>query len=412
MLFFKKVIIKNFFNLSLNQFLNLLISFLIIPVIFQSIGAENFGLVNLSLTIVYLLSIAVTYGYNLNGPKLISVIKNDKKELEKLVNEIISIRLFLSLIICLAVFIVYILFGNYSNYWIILLSSLVILFSEAIYPIFYLQGKDEINILTILNLISKILYFFLIVFFIKNPEDSFLINLIFGLTCLFSYCFFWIIIYKKEQFNWALPTLKNLKFKIKQNFDYFTSTISSYIIFNGGIIILSNYIDDSELGQFSLSQKIGLQLRMIPVFIIQSVLQKVSILNEKKDNSTNTYINKIYYAGIYLTIFIAIFILFSSKFIILLLSGKYISYSENILIILGFLPFFAMLNFKNTLIMLVEEKKKILNYAISTTALIMVFLCFIGSYLYGGFGMCIALIFSEIFSFLIHSYLLKKEKLK
>lgn len=412
MLFFKKVIIKNFFNLSLNQFLNLLISFLIIPVIFQSIGAENFGLVNLSLTIVYLLSIAVTYGYNLNGPKLISVIKNDKKELEKLVNEIISIRLFLSLIICLAVFIVYILFGNYSNYWIILLSSLVILFSEAIYPIFYLQGKDEINILTILNLISKILYFFLIVFFIKNPEDSFLINLIFGLTCLFSYCFFWIIIYKKEQFNWALPTLKNLKFKIKQNFDYFTSTISSYIIFNGGIIILSNYIDDSELGQFSLSQKVGLQLRMIPVFIIQSVLQKVSILNEKKDNSINTYINKIYYTGIYLTIFIAIFILFSSKFIILLLSGKYISYSENILIILGFLPFFAMLNFKNTLIMLVEEKKKILNYAISTTALIMVFLCFIGSYLYGGFGMCIALIFSEIFSFLIHSYLLKKEKLK
>ena len=412
MLFFKKVTIKNFFNLSLNQFLNLLISFLLIPIIFRSIGVENFGLVNLSLTIVYLLSIAVTYGYNLNGPKLISVIKNDKKELEKLVNEIISIRLFLSLIIFLAVFIVYILFGNYSNYWIILLSSLVVLFSEAIYPIFYLQGKDEINILTILNLISKILYFFLIVFFIKNPEDSFLINLIFGLTCLFSYCFFWIIIYKKEQFNLALPTLKNLKFKIKQNFDYFISTISSYIIFNGGIIILSNYIDDSELGQFSLSQKIGLQLRMIPVFFIQSVLQKVSILNEKKDNSTNTYINKIYYIGIYSTIFIAIFIIFSSKFIILLLSGKYIPYSENILIILGFLPFFAMLNFKNTLIMLVEEKKKILNYAISTTALIMVFLCFIGSYLYGGYGMCIALIFSEIFSFLIHSYLLKKEKLK
>ena len=405
MLFFKKVTIKNFFNLSLNQFLNLLISFLLIPIIFRSIGVENFGL-------VYLLSIAVTYGYNLNGPKLISVIKNDKKELEKLVNEIISIRLFLSLIIFLAVFIVYILFGNYSNYWIILLSSLVVLFSEAIYPIFYLQGKDEINILTILNLISKILYFFLIVFFIKNPEDSFLINLILGLTCFFSYCFFWIIIYKKEQFNFVLPTTKNLKFKIKQNFDYFITTISSYIIFNGGIIILSNYIDDSELGQFSLSQKIGLQLRMIPVFFIQSVLQKVSILNEKKDNSTNTYINKIYYIGIYSTIFIAIFIIFSSKFIILLLSGKYIPYSENILIILGFLPFFAMLNFKNTLIMLVEEKKKILNYAISTTALIMVFLCFIGSYLYGGYGMCIALIFSEIFSFLIHSYLLKKEKLK
>lgn len=410
MLFFKKVIVKNFFNLSLNQFLNLLISFLLIPIIFRIIGDENFGLINLSITIIYLLSIAVTYGYNLNGPKLIAVVKNDKKELERLVNEIISVRLFLSLIFSFAVYIVYILFGNYSNYWIILLSSLVVLLSEAIYPIFYLQGKDEINVLTILNLISKIIYFFLIVFFIKNPEDSFKINLILGLTCFFSYFFFWIIIYKKEQFNFVLPAVKNLKFKIKHNFDYFITTVSSYIIFNGGIIILSNYIDDSELGQFSLAQKVGLQLRMIPVFFIQSVLQKVSILNKEKDNSTNTYINKIYHVGIYSTIFIAILIMLSSKFIIYLLAGKYIPYSENILIILGFLPFFAMLNFKNTLLMLVEEKKKILNYAISTTALIMVLLCFIGSYLYGGYGICIALIFSEIFSFLIHSYLLKYEK--
>ena len=412
MFFFKKIIVKNFFNLSLNQFLNLLISFLLIPIIFRIIGDENFGLVNLSLTIVYLISIAVTYGYNLNGPKLISIIKNDKIELEKLLNEIITIRLFLSLISSLAVVIVCLFFGNKSDYWIILLSSLVVLFSEAIYPIFYLQGKDEINILTVLNLISKSLYFFLIVLFIKNPEDSFLINLIFGLTCLFSYCFFWIIIYKKEQFNLALPSLINLKFKIKQNFDYFISTIGSYIIFNGGIIILSNYIDDSELGQFSLSQKIGLQLRMIPVFFVQSILQKVSILNEKNNNFTNTYINKIYNVGIYSTIFIAIFIIISSKFIIYLLAGEYIPYSEKILIILGFLPFFAMLNFKNVIVMLIEERKKMLNYAISITALVMVFLCFVGSYLYGGYGMCIALILSEIFSFLIHSHLLKNQKSK
>jgi len=412
MLFFKKVTIKNFFNLSLNQFLNLLLSFLLIPIIFRSIGPENFGLVNLSLTIVYLLSIAVTYGYNLNGPKLIADIKNEKKELEKLVNEIISIRLFIAITIFLAVILLYILFGNYTDYWIILLSSLIVLFSEAIYPIFYLQGKDKINILIVLNLISKLIYFVLIVLFIKNPEDSFLINLIFGLTCLFSYCFFWIYIFKKELFNWTFPSLKNLKLKIKQNFHYFISTISSYIIFNAGIIIVSNFIDESELGQFSLSQKIGLQLRMIPVFIIQSVLQKATILGKKKNNFfLNNYLNKIHYNGIYLTIFIGICVVFSSKIIIYFLAGEHIVYSKNILIILGLLPFFASLNTKNTLIMLINEKKRILNYAITLTALIMVFLCLIGSYMYGGYGVCLALIITEIFSFIIHSYLIKKENI-
>jgi len=407
--FFKKVVVKNFFNLSLNQFLNILISLFIIPIIFQNIGEENFGLVNLSLSIVYLLSIAVTYGFNLNGPKLISVLKNNKIQLEKLLNEIISLRLFLASIITLTVLIIFLFFGNYGNYWIILLTSLIVLFSEAIYPVFYLQGKDEINILVILNLIAKILYFILIVLFIKTPEDSFLINLLFGLTCLFSYYFFWIIIYKKNQFNWSWSRINNLKSQLKENFDYFVSTIGSYIMFNGGIIIVSNYIDDSELGQFSLSQKIGLQLRMIPIFFVQSILQKVSILNDKNEN-INSYINKIYHLGIYSTIFVFIFIVFSSKWIVYYFAGEFITYSENILIILSFIPFVGMLNFKNITIMLVEEKNKILNYAISISTLIMVLFSFLGSYLYGGYGLSIALIISELFSFFIHLYLIRNEK--
>ena len=409
--FFKKVVVKNFFNLSLNQVLNTLISLILIPIIFQNIGDENFGLVNLALSIVYLLSIVGTYGFNLNGPKLISVIKNDGIALEKLLNEIISLRLFLSIIITIVVIFIYLFIGKFDNYSIILLSSLIVLFSEAIYPIFYLQGKDEINTLVILNLISKILYFTLIVLFIKNPQDSFLVNLLFGLTCLFSYYYFWVITYRKKQYGWKWSSIKILKSKIKENFDYFITTLGSYIILNGGVIILSNYVDDSELGQFSLSQKIGLQLRMIPVFFVQSVLQKVAILHKKKEKKIDAYINKIFALGIFSTIFISIFMVFLSKYIIYYFAGTYIPYSEKILIILGFIPFVAMLNFKNHIIMLIEDKKKILNQAVSISTLIMILFSVTGSYLFGGIGISIALIISEFFSFLVHSYLMKKEKI-
>ena len=102
---------------------------------------------------------------------------------------------------------------------------------------------------------------------------------------------------------------------------------------------------------------------------------------------------------------------FLSKYIIYYLAGTYIPYSEKILIILGFIPFVAMLNFKNHIIMLIEDKKKILNQAVSVSTLIMILFSVVGSYLYGGIGISIALIISEFFSFLIHSYLLKKRKI-
>ena len=285
------------------------------------------------------------------------------------------------------------------------------MFSEAIYPIFYLQGKDEINILVVLNLISKILYFILIILLIKSPRDAFLVNFLLGLTCLFSYYFFWVIIYRKKQYKWEWSSLKKIKSQIKVNFDYFIITLGSYIILNGGIIILSNYVDDSELGQFSLSQKVGLQLRMIPVFFVQSILQKAAIFHEKKDEKMDAYINKIFILGIFSTIFVSIFMIFLSKHIIYYLSGKYIPYSENILIILSFIPFVAMLNFKNHIIMLVKDKKEILNQAVSISTLIMILFSFTGSYFYGGYGISVALIISEFFSFLIHSYLIKKRKI-
>ena len=406
----KKVIVKNFFNLSLNQVLNTLISILLIPFIFQNIGDENFGLVNLALSIVYLLSIVATYGFNLNGPKLISVIKNDKIALEKLLNEIISLRLFLSVIITFIVIIIYLFIGEFDNYSILLLSSLIVLFSEAIYPIFYLQGKDEINILVVLNLISKILYFILIILLIKSPRDAFLVNFLLGLTCLFSYYFFWVIIYRKKQYKWEWSSLKKIKSQIKVNFDYFIITLGSYIILNGGIIILSNYVDDSELGQFSLSQKVGLQLRMIPVFFVQSILQKAAIFHEKKDEKMDAYINKIFILGIFSTIFVSIFMIFLSKHIIYYLSGKYIPYSENILIILSFIPLLAMLNYKNMIIILAKDMKATLNKASFLTFAFMLFFSIFLSKLFGGLGLAYALILSELFSFFVHYYLINKNK--
>jgi hypothetical protein len=67
-----------------------------------------------------------------------------------------------------------------------------------------------------------------------------------------------------------------------------------------------------------------------------------------------------------------------------------------------------MLNFKNILIILINEKKDVLNKSTWYSLFFMIPLASILSYYYNGFGLAVALLISEFISFLVHTILLSK----
>ena len=404
----KNAFFKNFFNLSLNQGINILVAIIVTPILFQNLGESEYGLVNLAFSIVMILSIIVSYGYHLNGPKRISLL-NTIEEKKELINEIISLRISLAFITTVLIYLLITFSNFFIGYENVIMFSLVILYSEALHPIFYLQGENNLSILAVTNAISKLIYVALIILLIKNPDDSFLVNLLFGGVLSIVYLVFWLSIFLKNNIRFAWPKADKIIYRIKENFDFFFSSIAGHISIHGGIIILSNFIDNIELGKFALAQRIGMLLRMIPIFITQAVLQNASVINQNRKSYLNDYLNKFYLKGLLFTFVIGILVTVTSKWIIIFLSGEEILYSQEILSLLSFIPFLGMLNFKNIIKILVEEKKKILNKATWITVFFMISLSIIMSFYFGGKGLAIALLFSEFISFIIHSILLNNE---
>ena len=404
----KNAFFKNFFNLSLNQGINILVAIIVTPILFQNLGESEYGLVNLAFSIVMILSIIVSYGYHLNGPKRISLL-NTIEEKKELINEIISLRISLAFITTVLIYFLITFSNFFIGYENVIMFSLVILYSEALHPIFYLQGENNLSILAVTNAISKLIYVALIILLIKNPDDSFLVNLLFGGVLSIVYLVFWLSIFLKNNIRFAWPKADKIIYRIKENFDFFFSSIAGHISIHGGIIILSNFIDNIELGKFALAQRIGMLLRMIPIFITQAVLQNASVIHQNKKSYLNDYLNKFYLKGLLFTFVIGILVTVTSKWIIIFLSGEEILYSQEILSLLSFIPFLGMLNFKNIIKILVEEKKKILNKATWITVFFMISLSIIMSFYFGGKGLAIALLFSEFISFIIHSILLNNE---
>lgn len=407
---FKGIFIKNFFNLIINQGINIFIALLATRVLFSRLGEAQYGLVNLALSVVLLSSITVSYGYHLNGPKRIALFRGDSAKKQTLINEIIVTRIIIAIGMAIILFCLTYFFGFFKSYAALLYYSLILLFSQALFPMFYFQGNDKIEWASLVNAFAKGAYLLLIVLFIKTPEDATYVNFLFGVTALVVYIIFWIIIYKKEKIKWVWVSIHNVKKRFIENFQFFISSIAGHVSIHGGLIILAIFVNNNVLGKFALAQKIALLMRMIPVFFTQSILQKATILFEKDKIEFNSYVNRIFIIGLSITFVMGLIAIILSKWIIFLLAGSYVIYSETILKILAFIPFLSMLNFNNMIKILVDEKKHLLTRATWITAIFMLILASIGSYYYGGYGLSIALVITEIVSFIVHSVLLTKDK--
>jgi len=407
---FKGIFIKNFFNLIINQGINILIALLATRILFSTLGEAQYGLVNLALSVVLLSSITVSYGYHLNGPKRIALFRDESAKKETLINEIIATRIIIAFGMAIILFCLTYFFGFFKSYAALLYYSLILLFSQALFPMFYFQGNDKIAWASLVNAFAKGAYLLLIVLFIKIPEDATYVNFLFGITALIVYIVTWIIIYKKEKIKWVWVSIHNIKKRFVENFQFFISSIAGHVSIHGGLIILSNFVNNSVLGEFALAQKIALLMRMVPVFFTQAILQKASILFKSDKAEFKRYVNLIFIIGLSITFAMGLIAVIFSNWIIFLLAGSQVLYSETILKILAFIPFMSMLNFNNMIKILVDEKKHLLTKATWLTAIVMLILATIGGYYYGGYGLSIALVITEIVSFIVHSVLLTKNK--
>ena len=405
---FKGIFIKNFFNLIINQGINIFIALLATRVLFSTLGEAQFGLVNLALSVVLLSSIAVSYGYHLNGPKRIALFRDQSAKKQSLINEIILTRIIIATGMAIILFCLTYFFGFFKSYAALLYYSLILLFSQALFPMFYFQGNDKIAWASLVNAFAKGAYLLLIILLIKTPDDATYVNFLFGLSALVVYIVFWVIIYKKEKIKWVWVSIYNIKNRFIENFQFFISSIAGHVSIHGGLIILANFVNNTVLGEFALAQKIALLMRMVPIFFTQAILQKASILFKSDKIEFNSYVNRIFIIGLTITFAMGLIVIIFSKWIIFLLAGSHVIYSDTILKILAFIPFFSMLNFNNMIKILVDEKKHLLTKATWITAIIMLILATTGSYYYGGYGLSIALVLTEIVSFIVHSVLLIK----
>lgn len=404
--------IQNFLFLAIIQLSNVLISIISMPLLIQGIGVDQFGLVNLSLSVIILLNIMVGFGYNLSAPREVAINQNNKTALSHLLSNVFSAKILLA---GLAAFMILLgVFGLnlFKEYALILVYSVLLLFSEATLPLWFFQGMEKMKLISIANIFSKLLFLMGIVLFIHSPELSKWVNFMMGFSGLLINLFLLAYIHTFLQIRFYRPQFSAIWASLKENVLFFFSNLASHVSINGGLIILSFFAEAQTLGMYSLAERVVMVLRLFPAIIIQAIFPNASKLYKKDEQSFYRFLRLVYIRVLLGGAVIATLAYLTAPWVIRVLSRSELSESVSYLQLLSPLLFLSCLNIPNITMMLVADLKQLLFKASWMMCLYMVIVASILTYYFGGLGLCYGILSTEVIAYIICMLLLYKRNRK
>ena len=371
------------------------------PLLIQNIGVDQFGLVNLALSVIILFNIVVGFGYNLSAPREVAVNQGDKSALSHLVSNVFSAKILLASVATLSILIGIFGFNLFQEYRIILALSVLLLFSEATLPLWFFQGMEKMKLISIANIFSKLLYLMGIVLFIHSPDQSQWVNFmmgVFGLIINLSLLFY---IHQFLGIRFYRPEISAIVKSLRDNVLLFFSNLASHISINGGLIILSFFSVAETLGMYSLAERVVMVLRLFPALIIQAIFPNSSRLIKEDPISFFKFLKKVYLRVLVAGACLSMATYWSAPWVIRVLSRSEFKESVDYLQLLASVPFLACLNIGNVILLLVSDLKELLFRASWMMCLYMVVVSAFLTSAMGGIGLCIGIISTEVVVFLI-----------
>lgn len=257
-----KNIAKNFFYQSLFQLTKIILPIITIPIVSNALGPSGIGLYNYTFSIVQYFVLFAGLGVTMYGNREITLTYNRKKEaLSEVFWEILLFKALASLIVIVAYFIVASLLNNRSYLFVQSLAIFAVLFDVS----WFFMGIEDFKKTSIANLVVQLVTFFLILFLIKNEDDTLKYTLIQGLGLVCSQVSVWFFIPK--YIHLTKVDLKKSLSHLKGSFDYFIPQIAIMLYTNLNKTLLGFTLGSVAVGYFTNS----LQLNTVFITIITTL---------------------------------------------------------------------------------------------------------------------------------------------
>lgn len=281
---------KNVFYNMGYQVLILIVPFITSPYVSRILGPEGVGTYSVTTSIVKYFSMFAALGMSNYGNRLISKVRDDKRNLSVAFCNLFSFQALTSSV-CIALYIFYFMLVGQDTYGLISLCQTPYIVAAFFEISWFFYGLEEFRFMVIRNAIVKVTTTVCVFLFVRTSSDVWIYVLINSLSLLVGQLCMWPFLLKK--IKWTMPQWSIVKQHFKPNMILFISVVAVSIYTLMDKLMIEWMSTTVEVGYYENSEKLfNLGCNLVGS-IGMVMLPRMTYLIEKNDiKNVSSFLSK------------------------------------------------------------------------------------------------------------------------
>ena len=339
----KKNLLVNTIALAIIQILNYVLPFITLPYLSRVLDVDKLGLVFFAQVFMDYFFRLVIFGFDFSGVRSIAINREDKEKTNLIFNSILCVQ-GIFLIISFSILSLLIIFiPKFRADAIVYYFTFLSVIGNVLVLGWFYQGMERMKFITILNITTKTVGLLLIFAFIKNNNDYYLVPLFNSLGALVAGIISLIFIKKVFRIRFFIPKKNDIINTIKYSSQFFLTKVAIALYRQTNAFVLGLVVSTTAVAYYTSADKIFWAIFALYSTFIGALFPYMS------KNKDIKFFKKILKYLIILAIGFSLFLILSSKVLIILFFTEKMLPAINILRIfaltLGFYLFVDLLGF-------------------------------------------------------------------
>ena len=248
-------LVGNFIYLSLLKVISFAMPLITMPYLAKVIGVDKFGAIAFAASIVVLCQTITDWGFNYTATRDVAKNRENLDFVSEVFSEVLCAKTLLMTVCFIGLLILMYCIPSMESYKLLLLFTFAYIPGYILFPEWLFQAFEKMKYITILNVLSKILFTVLIFVVITEKEDYVYQPLLIACGYLLSGVIAQYIILKKFKIHFRLSPIGKIMTRLKGSTNMFVCLIMPNLYTNFSTIILKTYGGDFATGIYSSGQK-------------------------------------------------------------------------------------------------------------------------------------------------------------
>lgn len=250
-----RTLVANFSYLTLLQVAGYIFPLITMPYLARVIGVEGFGKIAFASAIVVWFQTIADWGFNFTATRDVAKNRDNQEKISEIFSNVLWARVLLMLISFTLLLLTIIMVPLFRENYVVILVTFLLVPGHIMFPDWFFQAVERMKYITILNLLSKLLFTIAVFVFIKEKSDYILQPLFTSLGYLISGIIAMYLIINKWGVKLKRPLFREILKTIKGSTDVFINNIMPNLYNSFSVMLLGFFGGPVSNGLLSAGSK-------------------------------------------------------------------------------------------------------------------------------------------------------------